>query len=427
MLFMPFNILGTWFRGLLSIAIIAGGACLLGRWYNECQIIVPLPGGTTIETPLRDADVPRADATAPLVVRKVFRFEPGMNRQTAYFAAGVALLSLAVVGGWLRRFASMMFGGPKPAPGTAADEPFDNRSGEVHQIRRPDGSVLRVECYGPVDAPPIVMTHGWGCDSTEWFYAKKLLAGRFRLIIWDEPGLGLSKKPDNNDYRLEKLAADLAAVLTFAGDRPAVLVGHSIGGMIILTFCKVFPQSLRDRVAGLVLAHTTYTNPVRTTKMAGLYTAIERPVLIPLLYATIALWPLVWVMNWLSYLNGSAHRSTHKESFAGTETRGQLDFFARFMPRGRPDVLARGMLGMIGYDATPILKTISVPALVVVGDQDATTLPEAGEFIKRSVPNAELQTLSPAKHLGLIEQHGTFDKRVAEFAESCLSIAATRS
>ena len=51
--------------------------------------------------------------------------------------------------------------------------------------------------------------------------------------------------------------------------------------------------------------------------MAALYTAIETPVIIPLLYLTIALWPIVWVMNWLSYLNGSAHRSTHKESFAG--------------------------------------------------------------------------------------------------------------
>ena len=111
------------------------------------------------------------------------------------------------------------------------------------------------------------MTHGWGCNSTEWFYPKKSLAGRFRLIVWDEPGLGLSKKPDNNDYRLEKLAGDLEALFAFAGDRPACLVGHSIGGMITLTFCKVFPKALGRRVAGLVLAHTSHTNPVRTTKM----------------------------------------------------------------------------------------------------------------------------------------------------------------
>ena len=165
-----------------------------------------------------------------------------MNRETAYLAAGVALLAWAVVGGWVLQAVSMMLGGAQAAQGTAADEPREDRTGEVHRIRRPDGSELRVECYGPADAPPIVLTHGWGCNSTEWFYPKKHLADRFRLIVWDEPGLGLSKKPDNNDYRLENLAADLEAVLAFAGDRPAVLVGHSIGGMITLTFCKALPR-----------------------------------------------------------------------------------------------------------------------------------------------------------------------------------------
>jgi pimeloyl-ACP methyl ester carboxylesterase len=418
--FMPFNILGIWFRGLLSIAILAGGIYLLSRWYDESHVVVPVRVGPTAEVLVRDGAVRNRDAEDAAPGRRVFRFEPGMNRETAYLATGVALLAWAVLGGWVRQAVSMMLGGPKPAQGPAADEPRDDRTGEVHRIARPDGSELRVECYGPADAPPVVMTHGWGCNSTEWYYPKRNLAGRFRLILWDEPGLGLSKKPNNNDYRLEKLAADLEAVLAFAGDRPAVLVGHSIGGMITLTLCKVFPESLERRVAGLVLVHTSYTNPVRTTKMAALYTAIETPVIIPLLHLTIALWPLVWVMNWLSYLNGSAHRSTHKESFAGTETRGQLDFCARFMPHARPDVLARGMLGMIGYDATATLPTIPVPTLVVVGDQDNTTLPEAGRFISRSVPNAQLATLSPAKHLGLIEHHGRFDELVAGFTESCL-------
>ena len=425
--FMPFNILGIWFRGFLSVAILGGGIFLLYRWYEESQVVRPVRVGPRAEVPVRDGAFRNGVAKDAVTEHRVFRFAPGMNRETAYLGMGAALVAWAAVGGYARRSVSTWLGGPKPAQGPAADEPRDDRTGEVHRITRPDGSELQVECYGPADAPPIVMTHGWGCNSTEWFYPKKDLAGRFRLILWDEPGLGLSKKPDNNDYRLEKLAADLAAVLAFAGDRPAILVGHSIGGMIILTLCKVFPELLERRVAGLVLAHTSYTNPVRTTKMAALYTAIETPVIIPLLHLTIALWPLVWVMNWLSYLNGSAHRSTHKQSFAGTETRGELDFFARFAPHARPDVLARGMLGMIGYDATATLPTIPVPTLVVVGDQDITTLPEAGRYISQGVPNARLAILSPAKHLGLIEHHNRFDELVAGFAESCLTTGAALS
>jgi hypothetical protein len=52
--------------------------------------------------------------------------------------------------------------------------------------------------------------------------------------------------------------------------------------MIILTYCKLFPAALGTRVRALVLAHGTYTNPVRTTSMAGLYTALQKPILEPL-------------------------------------------------------------------------------------------------------------------------------------------------
>ncbi len=461
--FMPFNILGMWFRGLLSIAILAGGIYLLVRWYDDShvieQIVVSAPSGE------REGIRPREDqrpASTSVIVpgRRVFRFDPGWNRPTGELAAAVALLLWATVGRWIGHAFSMLTLKPgsnsasTPQAGrpgmtdpvreskkirrmkarrrrkgvatpliTEADEdPQADRTGEIHTIRRPDGSELRVECYGPKDAPPIVWTHGWGANSTEWFYQKRYLTDRFRLIIWDEPGLGLSKKPDNNDYRLENLADDLDAVLTFAGGQPAVLVGHSIGGMITLTYCKEYPEALATRIAGLVLVHTSYTNPVRTTQMATLYTAIEKPVLIPLMYLTIAVWPLAWLMNWMSYFNGSAHRSTHKSSFSGNETRGQLDFVARFMPHGRPDVLARGMLGMIAYDATHALGRINVPTLVVVGDQDTTTLPEAGEFIARHVPRAELVTLTPAKHMGLLEHHERFDRLVEDFAGKCQNI-----
>ena len=460
MFFMPFNILGMWFRGLLAVAILAGGGYLLYRWYDDSHVVERTPIAVTSDGTRagdRPSDGDRRPASTTNAARRVFRFDPGWNRPTLELTAAIALLAWATAGRWIGHGLSMLTlrsgTNPPSSPDTGRtkgvvgkpeskrsrkekarrrrrgvhapqvpegdEDPSEQRTGEVHTIRRPDGSELRVECYGPVDAPPIVWTHGWGANSTEWYYQKRYLTDKFRLIVWDEPGLGLSTKPDNNDYRLENLAADLDAVLTFAGSRPAVLVGHSIGGMTTLTFCKEYPQALGSRVAGLVLVHTTYTNPVRTTQMAGLYTALEKPVLIPLMHLTIGLWPLVWLMNWMSYLNGTAHRSTHKSSFSGHETRGQLDFAARFMPHGRPDVLARGMLGMIAYDATETLPRINVPTLVVVGDEDTTTTPEAGEFIANHVPDARLVTLSPAKHMGLIEHHDRFDRLVAEFAEEC--------
>jgi pimeloyl-ACP methyl ester carboxylesterase len=70
-------------------------------------------------------------------------------------------------------------------------------------LSRPDGSELRIECYGREDGPPIILTHGWGANSTEWDYLKKELAGDFQLIVWDLPGLGRSTRPTNLDYSME--------------------------------------------------------------------------------------------------------------------------------------------------------------------------------------------------------------------------------
>jgi pimeloyl-ACP methyl ester carboxylesterase len=61
--------------------------------------------------------------------------------------------------------------------------------GEGRVISSPTGSSLYVESHGPAGAPPIVFTHGWGMDSTFWHYAKQDLGQRFRLTLWDLPGL----------------------------------------------------------------------------------------------------------------------------------------------------------------------------------------------------------------------------------------------
>lgn len=97
---------------------------------------------------------------------------------------------------------------------------------------------------------------------------------------------------------------------------------------------------------------------------------------------------------------------------------GQLDFISRAQPKGRPDALARGMLGMLKYDATSTLARIGVPTLVVVGDKDTTTIPEAGTFIASQIPKSRLETLTPARHMGLIEHHGWFDGLVTNFVSS---------
>jgi hypothetical protein len=140
----------------------------------------------------------------------------------------------------------------------------------VQRLRRPDGSEIHVEMHGPESAPAIVMTHGWSLNSAEWCYARDELADQFQVITWDLPGLGESGGPANKDWSLEKLAADLHAVVALVGARPVVLVGHSIGGMITLTWCRLFPAAMNTHVQGIVIGQSTYINPLKKASMAPL-------------------------------------------------------------------------------------------------------------------------------------------------------------
>jgi pimeloyl-ACP methyl ester carboxylesterase len=129
----------------------------------------------------------------------------------------------------------------------------------------PAGTVLHLESDGPPDASPLLCTHSWGVTSAQWQVWQPLMGPECRLVVWDVPGLGGSTRPTTADESLEKMAQALEAILTFLGPRPVLLVGHSIGGMLLLTLCRLFPEALGARVCGLVLVHTTDTNPVRMT------------------------------------------------------------------------------------------------------------------------------------------------------------------
>jgi pimeloyl-ACP methyl ester carboxylesterase len=392
----PTFIFQVWLLGLFSLGLI-GGVVYLGHEWQQ-----------------------RSWAWDPVRLESVFAPSFGANEETALLVGAVLLLLIVLAGGSIVKGILRLTSRSKPN-----DDPrVSPKPVSVQRIRRPDGSELVVEVYGAADGIPIVLTHGWGFHSAEWNYLKRELAVRFRLIVWDEPGLGKSTRPSNRDYSLENLARDLDAVLAVAGEKPAILLGHSIGGMIILTFCRLFPEAIGTRVNGIVLTHTTPTNPIRTTSGAAFLTAIEKPVLVPMMYLTIALSPLLWIMNWLSYRNGSAHLANKRSSFAGTETWEQIEFATRFQPQASPAVIARGMLGMMRYDATDVLPGITVPTLVIAGDRDSTTKPEASERIRAGIPKARLLTLTPAKHLGLIEHHEKYAAAVREFAHAAQAQAA---
>ncbi len=396
---MPTQASNLWLRGLLALAPLGAGAYLLAKSTRRRV----KPPDLSIGPP------------APAQNRAHHAWL-GWNRETASALGGAALLAWSFGGG--RAIASL---GRRRDP-----TPAQPRNAELLCLPRPDGSEIYVARSGNPNGRPIVFVHGLGADKTELYEIRERLAGTYRLIEWDLPGLGQSKGPSDGDHSLEKLARDLEAVLSLAGEQPAVLVGHSLGGLILLTFCRLFPEALGPRVAGLVLAHTTYTNPVKTSAYPGLYGALQKTVTEPILHLGAQAAPLVRVFCTLCYLNGSAHRILAESLFTGKESWDLLDHLADYYLRDDPAVVARIAFSMLRCDETATLSTISIPTLLVAGDRDDTCTPDTHRFMAERIPHSQLLTLSPAKHGGILEYPDEFAQALIEFCERLSPVTVSR-
>ena len=115
------------------------------------------------------------------------------------------------------------------------------------------GAALASETRGP-DGPtghPVVATTGWANDRHIWSSMVDDLAANHAVTTWDLRGHGDSETPAPGEYTRAHALGDLTAVLDHAG-RPAVLMGHSLGGYLSLAHAVNHP----DEVAGLVLVAT---------------------------------------------------------------------------------------------------------------------------------------------------------------------------
>jgi len=374
----PLPFLLSWLFGLVTIAVLAAGGWIGWDWWRDYQHYREYGGDEVARWPL-------------------------------YLS--LALIAFSFLGKFL---ILLLFKGDK-------DKPPVSR-GEETRLTAPDGTELHVESFGSPSAPPIVLTHGWGLNGTIWAYAERALSQGFRVIVWDLPGTGRSSRPKDGKFSLDRFATALKTVLTAAGPRPAVLVGHSIGGMTTLTFCRDYPEMLGREVAGIALVDTTYTDPIQTAWGRGLLRALKKPVIEPLMHLTIWLSPLVWLMTWMSYLNGTSHIVSRLAGFSRAVTRARLDYTARQVCKVSPAVQCKGNLAMFRWDASEVLRMkLPVPVRILVGENDILTLPEASRTMASSIPSAELTAYEPAAHMGFFERDRDYDAALGEFARRCQS------
>lgn len=242
----------------------------------------------------------------------------------------------------------------------------------------------------------LVLVHGHPFDRSMWRPQIETFAGPGRRVI--APDLrgygGATVVPGTTT--LTTFAGDIAALLDRLGVDRVVLGGLSMGGQIVLEFYRQFPE----RVRALILADTFAAAETERGKVARNETAdrLLREGMGP--YADEVLTRMV-----------APHNVEALPAVAG---------HVRDMMRGAPpEGAAAALRGRAERpDYVGMLPRISVPALVVVGSEDAYTPVTDARVMSDGIPDATLAVIEGAGHMPNLERRAEFDTVLGAFLDS---------
>ena len=126
------------------------------------------------------------------------------------------------------------------------------------------GLKLHFTDWGNASAPPLLLIHGGADHSRSWDHLAQALAADFHVIAPDLRGHGDSGWAIGSSYNLVDHVYDLACLIRSIGTDKVSIVGHSMGGMVSLTYSGAFP----DKVSRLVVLDGVTAFPARRAKSA---------------------------------------------------------------------------------------------------------------------------------------------------------------
>lgn len=331
------------------------------------------------------------------------------KRWPGLLAAGIVLAGRW----WVRLLRPKGMNDPRPLT--------PNRCGVAYG---PGGVRLEWEQLGPDDAPAVVLCHGWSLTQETWYYQKQALAGEFRVISWDMRGTGQSAMPADQDFSWPALVGDLAAVFdaSDAGRHPAgcVLAGHSLGAMLLPLFAQACPEQMAA-VRGLALLAGTDRPLLQSMRGRRWLVPLRRTLWKPL-WRLMALcpWPFQ-VYDWLAWQTGAIHLALMHGRHNDHGTRGQDDLVARHCAEFSMRAAGLGALSCLEYDIRDLLADITLPTLLLAGEDDPNMPPEIQQALAARLPHAELVLLPRCGHLNLLECHGEVTVSLRDFVRRCFS------
>lgn len=242
----------------------------------------------------------------------------------------------------------------------------------------------------------LVLLDGLVCDGFVWRYLEPEFASRCRLIHPHYRGHGRSGVPADVHTRVEDLVDDLEAVRREARVERLVLCGHSMGVAVALEYAHRRPS----RVDGLVLicgSHGRVLSHFQNTDRLALLLPLVRRAYRRNPERARWLWENFPVR--LAYQLAMATRQVNPLLVR----RPDLYVYLRHLRRVDMGIYMSLVESLNGYDASPFLAQLAMPALVIAGEHDTFMPPSVGEYMARTMPDAEFLLVRGGTHTVPIE------------------------
>jgi 3-oxoadipate enol-lactonase len=256
------------------------------------------------------------------------------------------------------------------------------------------------EAAGDAALPPLVFLHGIGGAARAWRGQLDFFKGRFRTLAWDMPGYGGSAPLPT--VSIAALANALQDFVQQVGATKPVLVGHSIGGMIVQQLLAKNPRI----ASAIVLAQTS--------------PAFGKP-------------DGDWQKAFLDARLGPLDRGETLASLAPSLVKqlvgddpdvSGMDL-ARDCMAAVPEATYRAtMLALMGFDLRNALKSIAVPTLVLSGSKDNNAPAPMMAKMATYIPSAKYVELEGVGHLANLERPVAFNAALDHFLKA--NVAATQ-
>ncbi len=273
-----------------------------------------------------------------------------------------------------------------------------------------DGTPIYYEVRG--EGEPLVLVYGIACIINHWHHQIEYLSKHYKVIAFDLRGHQKSVPVrDPKSLTMTALAQDIVSLLKHLKIKKAHFAGHSFGAPVILRTYEMAPEVF----SSVIFINGFAKNPIKG--MFGL------DVIEPFFYfvqkqykAAPDLWSALWktavdnpMAMYLTALSGGFNlRVTHFKD---------IEVYARGVARLDLNVFLTLFEELMKYDGEEVLKTISVPALIISGEKDAVTPIRFQYHMKEAIPHSEFVLVPYGSHCTQLDFPEFTNLRIEKFLQ----------